>query len=356
MSLKRDLEETKSKLAMSGKTYEDTKSFDPQLDELFHEDMPDKIFENDSEEIFDSKDCMKMSSDNEKRCINAIDNIDDTILRIRLRNAELIAENEKKISMEKEERYRKEIEQLKARVDKEMPMDNENERRCINASDANIDDTFIDDTTQPGIGKSPELNFADELENWKIPLENLAKEIDMENERYEKEIEQLKDEKKELEDELSCLKDEIRYLKPFEDENGPYIMKLKNEKKEMEQMFNDVKKERDAFALKLMEKLEEDETLEIKKSLMPKAMEIDAIFCAIEALEDHENLSEVAAKICAEFDKKYGPKWHCFIVNPCDDDDVCGWAVEEAENNYIDFLVDEEKRVCLFKPTTSAAE
>ena len=59
-----------------------------------------------------------MSSDNEKRCINAIDNIDDTILRIRLRNAELIAENEKKISMEKEERYRKEIEQLKARVDK----------------------------------------------------------------------------------------------------------------------------------------------------------------------------------------------------------------------------------------------
>ena len=75
-------------------------------------------------------------------------------------------------------------------------MDNENERRCINASDANIDDTFIDDTTQPGIGKSPELNFADELENWKIPLENLAKEIDMENERYEKEIEQLKDEKK----------------------------------------------------------------------------------------------------------------------------------------------------------------
>ena len=58
MSLKRDLEETKSKLAMSGKTYEDTKSFDPQLDELFHEDMPDKIFENDSEEIFDSKDCM----------------------------------------------------------------------------------------------------------------------------------------------------------------------------------------------------------------------------------------------------------------------------------------------------------
>lgn len=59
-----------------------------------------------------------MSSDNEKRCINAIDNIDDTILRLRLRNAELIAENEKKISMEKEERYRKEIEQLKARVDK----------------------------------------------------------------------------------------------------------------------------------------------------------------------------------------------------------------------------------------------
>ena len=57
LSLKRAVDETKSKLAMAGKTYEDTKSeFDTHLNDLSHEDMRrEKKFENDSEDIFDSK-------------------------------------------------------------------------------------------------------------------------------------------------------------------------------------------------------------------------------------------------------------------------------------------------------------
>ena len=54
-----------------------------------------------------------------KRCMNAINvNIDDIIVQLRIKNAKLLAELGRQISMEKEERYRKEIEQLKARVDK----------------------------------------------------------------------------------------------------------------------------------------------------------------------------------------------------------------------------------------------
>lgn len=55
-----------------------------------------------------------MSSDNEKRYINGSNaNIDETLLRTEHRTSvELIAELEKKMSMEKE-RYEKEINQLK---------------------------------------------------------------------------------------------------------------------------------------------------------------------------------------------------------------------------------------------------
>lgn len=143
------------------------------------------------------------------------------------------------------------------------------------------------------------------------------------------------------------------------------IGQLKDEKKGLSETLSSVEKEFNALKITCFEKVKNGEEVVIMKSTMSKEMEMDAAFSAVRALHNEEDyLSRVAARICGEFDKKYGLKWHCFVIakehNDPDDERDFGWSVEKTTNNYIDFLVDskddEGKRILLFKPTLSASE
>ena len=60
---------------------------------------------------------------------------------------------------------------------------------------------------------------------------------------------------------------------------------------------------------------------------------------------------EVAIQIRSEFDKKYGPDWHCFVLSI-----MAGGryslSIKQAGDNFILFTVN-GKDICLFKTISS---
>uniref|UniRef100_A0A914C0I1 Dynein light chain n=1 Tax=Acrobeloides nanus TaxID=290746 RepID=A0A914C0I1_9BILA len=51
----------------------------------------------------------------------------------------------------------------------------------------------------------------------------------------------------------------------------------------------------------------------IKNADMPEEVQQEAIDYAIQALEKYTVEKDIAAYIKKEFDKKYGPTWHCIV-------------------------------------------
>ena len=51
----------------------------------------------------------------------------------------------------------------------------------------------------------------------------------------------------------------------------------------------------------------------VKNSDMPEEMQQDAVDSATTALGNFDIEKDIAAYIKDEFDKKYGPKWHCSV-------------------------------------------
>ncbi|CCW68622.1 unnamed protein product [Phytomonas sp. Hart1] len=80
----------------------------------------------------------------------------------------------------------------------------------------------------------------------------------------------------------------------------------------------------------------------IKVFDMKKSMVNYAIQCAHESLTKGNNEQEVAALIKAEFDKKYGPTWNCFVGRNF------GSYVTHEENHYIYFYIG-QVGILLFK-------
>ncbi|XP_064488707.1 uncharacterized protein LOC135400746 [Ornithodoros turicata] len=51
----------------------------------------------------------------------------------------------------------------------------------------------------------------------------------------------------------------------------------------------------------------------VKASDIPEHMQQEAIKVAVEAIERHKILRDVAAFIKTEFDRKFMPTWHCVV-------------------------------------------
>ena len=71
----------------------------------------------------------------------------------------------------------------------------------------------------------------------------------------------------------------------------------------------------------------------IKLVDMSKHMEEFAVACAKEALDAYNTEKEVASFIKKEFDRKYGPTWHCFVGRNF------GSFVTHEEKHYIYFYL-----------------
>ncbi|KAI7862528.1 dynein light chain 1, cytoplasmic [Spinellus fusiger] len=51
----------------------------------------------------------------------------------------------------------------------------------------------------------------------------------------------------------------------------------------------------------------------IKSADMSEEMQQEAIDCSTQAMEKYNIEKDIAAHIKREFDKKYGPTWHCVV-------------------------------------------
>lgn len=51
----------------------------------------------------------------------------------------------------------------------------------------------------------------------------------------------------------------------------------------------------------------------VKATDIPEHMQQEAISVAMAAIEKHKILRDVAAAIKTEFDRKFGPTWHCVV-------------------------------------------
>ncbi len=77
---------------------------------------------------------------------------------------------------------------------------------------------------------------------------------------------------------------------------------------------------------------------------MSDEMQYMAINVAVEAFEKYNDLCDIAENIRVQFDKLYGPAWHCIVVENAD----FGSSVKPTKNHYILFAL-EEFNVMLFK-------
>lgn len=80
----------------------------------------------------------------------------------------------------------------------------------------------------------------------------------------------------------------------------------------------------------------------IKGSDMPDDMMQDAIECGVQALQSDITDREIAAYVKKEFDKKYGPTWHCIVGKHY------GSFVTHEAYNYMYFMLG-QKSVLIFK-------
>ncbi|KAJ6794221.1 dynein light chain 1, cytoplasmic [Iris pallida] len=80
----------------------------------------------------------------------------------------------------------------------------------------------------------------------------------------------------------------------------------------------------------------------LKSADMKEEMQKEAIECAIAAFERHGVEKEVAEYIKKEFDRNYGPTWHCIVGRNF------GSYVTHETNHFIYFYLD-SKAILLFK-------
>ncbi|KAH7676593.1 Dynein ATPase protein [Dioscorea alata] len=80
----------------------------------------------------------------------------------------------------------------------------------------------------------------------------------------------------------------------------------------------------------------------VKSADMKEEMQKEAIDCAIEAFEKQGVEKDVAERIKKEFDKNYGPTWHCIVGRNF------GSYVTHETNHFIYFYLD-QKAILLFK-------
>ncbi|KAF3779322.1 ctp Dynein light chain 1 [Nymphaea thermarum] len=80
----------------------------------------------------------------------------------------------------------------------------------------------------------------------------------------------------------------------------------------------------------------------IKSADMKEEMQKAAVDRAVAAFEKHSVEKDVAAYIKKEFDKMYGPTWHCIVGRNF------GSFVTHETNHFVYFYLD-EKAVLLFK-------
>lgn len=80
----------------------------------------------------------------------------------------------------------------------------------------------------------------------------------------------------------------------------------------------------------------------IKSADMKEDLQKEAVDIAISAFEKHNVEKDVAEAIKKEFDKKYGPTWHCIVGRNF------GSYVTHETNHFVYFYLD-QKAVLLFK-------
>lgn len=80
----------------------------------------------------------------------------------------------------------------------------------------------------------------------------------------------------------------------------------------------------------------------IKSADMKDDMQMEAVDIAVGAFEKHNVEKDVAEHIKKEFDKKYGPTWHCIVGKNF------GSYVTHETNHFVYFYLD-TKAVLLFK-------
>lgn len=80
----------------------------------------------------------------------------------------------------------------------------------------------------------------------------------------------------------------------------------------------------------------------IKSADMKPDVQKEAVDIAIAAFEKHNVEKDVAEQIKKEFDKKYGPTWHCIVGKNF------GSYVTHETNHFVYFYLD-SKAVLLFK-------
>ncbi|GAV64148.1 Dynein_light domain-containing protein [Cephalotus follicularis] len=80
----------------------------------------------------------------------------------------------------------------------------------------------------------------------------------------------------------------------------------------------------------------------IKSADMKDHMQKEAVDIAISAFEKHSVEKDVAEHIKKEFDKKYGPTWHCIVGRNF------GSYVTHETHHFVYFYLD-QKAVLLFK-------
>ncbi|KAJ0979782.1 hypothetical protein J5N97_015256 [Dioscorea zingiberensis] len=80
----------------------------------------------------------------------------------------------------------------------------------------------------------------------------------------------------------------------------------------------------------------------VKSADMKEEMQKEAIDCAIDAFEKQGVEKDVAERIKKEFDKNYGPTWHCIVGRNF------GSYVTHETNHFIYFYLD-QKAILLFK-------
>lgn len=80
----------------------------------------------------------------------------------------------------------------------------------------------------------------------------------------------------------------------------------------------------------------------IKSADMTEDMQQDAIESAVRAIQTEGVFKDIAACIKKDFDKRYGPTWHCITGN------AFGTFVTHEERNFIYFFLD-DLAVLLFK-------
>ncbi|MQM01564.1 hypothetical protein Taro_034314 [Colocasia esculenta] len=80
----------------------------------------------------------------------------------------------------------------------------------------------------------------------------------------------------------------------------------------------------------------------VKSADMKENMQKEAIDCAISAFEKYGVEKDIAEQIKKEFDKNYGPTWHCIVGRNF------GSYVTHETNHFIYFYLD-QKAILLFK-------